>query len=184
MSLLDIFRRKKTYSLSDFSVKMAEADVFALLPGFSDHIMDVVQRASIQFYRDIHSHEAGPFQEVRDEFFYLVFFVSQERIRSLFLAEPGEKITKALRHAISRRMSEIDPSHKIDNFWETYRSRETSYSALYTHYLDRKPLAVPENLPYIFSSYLKGHLNCPETLVRHHGIQMASTAIYLLEGRH
>ncbi len=183
LSLFDIFRRKKIHSLSDFSAGMTEADFLALMPGFSGHIVDVVQRASIQFYRDIHSHEASPFPKVKDEFFYLIYFVSQERIRSLFSIATGGRMVDALHETINRRMAEIDRSFARAKFWDAYLAREAAYSALYTHYERRDDSVIPENLPYIFSGFLQAHLDCPETIVRHHGIQMAGEAIYLLEGK-
>ena len=186
MSLFDIFRRKKIHTLSDFSADMAdmaEADFLAMLPGISEHIVDVVQRASIQFYRDIHSHEAGPFPKVKDEFFYLLYFVSQERMQTLFSADVCEQMKSELHEIINRRMAEIDRSFARDKFWKVYLTREAAYSALYTQPLPRQNSIFPENLPFIFSGFLQEHLACPETIVRHHGIQMAGEAIYLLEGK-
>lgn len=162
---------------------MPEADFLAMLPGFSEHIVDVVQRASIQFYRDIHSHEAGPFPKVKDEFFYLIYFVSQERMQTIFSADAGEKMKSALHEIINRRMAEIDRSFAKDKFWKVYLTREATYSALYKQPERRQNCIFPENLPFIFSGYLQEHLDCPQTIVRHHGIQMAGEAIYLLEGK-
>ena len=186
MSLLDIFRRKKIHTLSDFSANMAdmaEADFLAMLPGFSEHIVDVVQRSSIQFYRDIHSHEAGPFPKVKDEFFYLIYFVSQERMQTMFSADASEQMKSALHEIINRRMAVIDRSFARDKFWRVYLIREAAYSALYKQPLPRQNSIFPENLPFIFSGFLQEHLDCPETIVRYHGIQMAGEAIYLLEGK-
>ena len=163
---------------------MTEADFLAMLPGFSEHIVDVVQRSSIQFYRDIHSHEAGPFPKVKDEFFYLIYFVSQERMQTMFSAETGAHMKSALHEIINRRMAEIDRSFAKDKFWDAYCAREAAYSALYAQPERRQDSIMPENLPFIFSGFLQEHLDCPETIVRHHGIQMAGEAIYLLEGRH
>ena len=183
MSFFDIFSRKKIHSLSDFSAGMTEADFLTLIPGFSEHMVDVVQRASIQFYRDIHSHEAGPFPKVKDEFFYLIYFVSQERIRSLFAADAGERMADTLHEIINRRLAEVDRSFARNKFWDAYCAREAAYSTLYAHSERRKDSVMPENLPYIFSRFLQEHLDCPDTIVRHHGIQMAGEAIYLLEGK-
>lgn len=161
---------------------MTEADFQSILPGFSNHIIDVVQRASIQFYRDIHSHEAGPFPKVKDEFFYLIYFVSQKRIRSLF-TENADRLADTLRKIINLQMSEIDRSFEKDIFWDIYLTRESAYASLYMQSERHKDIVMQETLSYIFSSFLQVHLECPETIVRHHGIQMAGEAIYLLENR-
>jgi hypothetical protein len=182
LSLFDIFRQKRIYSLSDFSADLTEADFQSLLPGFSEHIVDVVHRASIQFYRDIHSHEASPFPKVKDEFFYLIYFVSDKTIRSLFPAN-ADMLSDTLHEIINRKISEIDRSFSKDQFWSAYLVREETYSALYTQPVRGKDVFVPESLPYVFSSFLQQHIDCPETIVRHHGIQMAGEAIFLLEGR-
>ncbi len=182
MSPFDIFRRKRIYALSDFSADLTEADFQSLLPGFSEHIVDVVHRASIQFYRDIHSHEASPFPKVKDEFFYLIYFVSDKTIRSLFPAN-ADTLANTMHEIINQKMSEVDRSFARDQFWTAYLIREEAYSALYTQSELCKDVIVPESLPYVFSSFLQQHLDCPETIVRHHGVQMAGEAIYLLEGR-
>ena len=162
---------------------MTEADFLTLMTGFSGHIVDVVQRTSIQFYRDIHSHEASPFPKVKDEFFYLIYFVSQKRIRSLFPVDTGGRMADALHETINRRMAEVDRSFSRDKFWDAYLAKEAAYSALYTHPERLEDSVIPENLPYIFSRFLQEHLDCPESIVRHNGIQMAGEAIYLLEGK-
>ncbi len=182
MSLFDIFRRKRIYSLSDFSADLTEADFQSLLPGFSEHIVDVVNRASIQFYRDIHSHEASPFPKVKDEFFYLIYFVSDKTIRSLLLPN-SDTLADALHEVINQKMSEIDRSFAKDQFWTAYLVREEAYAALYAQSGSCKDNIVRGSLPYVFSRFLQQHIDCPETIVRHHGIQMAGEAIYLLEGR-
>jgi len=178
LGLFDLFKRSKIHTMSEFSTCANATDGLAMLPGLIEHIMDVVLRASIQFYRDIHSHEAGPFPRVKDEFFYLVFFIAEQRIQSLF---PAEASISALNDAASSRLSAIDRSFSRDEFWDAYLVRKKAYSAPHLQ-VDDLQMKAANTLPYIFSGFLQRHLDCPEAIVRHHALQMAGEAILMLEG--
>jgi hypothetical protein len=172
MGLFSFFSRKK-YRMSDFAPGISEDELHAVLPDLTQDFMNVVQTFSMQFYREVHSHEAGAFPGVREEFFFLIYFISQYRIKTFFDREPASRAVKAFRLQLTGALLKSDCRFNIEKFWSAYRERETSY----TPYAPVGGPIAEDGILETFNSHLVTRLNQWEVMVTHFGAEIAREAI-------
>ncbi len=176
MGILDFLKKKKEPLLAFISARVPDAALPDTLPDFARRFLHMVQNYSIQFYRDIHSHDAGGFPAVKEELFYLLFFVVEHHIRNERDPDTAERVFTHLRMLLTEAMSGSDRAFHAEGFWERYRERAAAYSSHHASSLAQ------EKLIAVFNAQLLSRLRDWPKLIAYHGAQVAGEALAELQG--
>jgi hypothetical protein len=176
MGLLDFFTKRKEPLLARIPPELPEADAVAVLPGFVREFLHTVQNYSIQFYRDIHSHDSSGFPAVKEEFCYLLLFVAECRLREGRDRAAAERLLEHVRILLTDALATADRSFQAVAFWGAYRERSASYGAQHASSLVRGKLLA------VFNAQLLARLHDWPKLIAYHGAEVAAEALAALEG--
>ena len=176
MGVFDFFTKRKEPLLACISPELPEADALAVLPGFVREFLHAVQNYSIQFYRDIHSHDSSGFPAVKEEFCYLLLSVAESRLRAGRDHASAERLLGHTRILLTEALSGADRSFQAEAFWTVYHERAASYGAQHASSLVR------EKLLAVFNAQLLARLHDWPKLITYHGAEVAAEALAALEG--
>lgn len=176
LGVFDFLKKKKEPLLAVFSAAVPEADAIAALPDFARKFLHTVQNYSIQFYRDIHSHDSGGFPAVKEEFFYLLYFVFEHRIQCDRAPNAAESLLKQMHVLLTDAMSGTDRAFHAEVFWSVYCERAAAYVSEHGAPLSR------EKLLSVFTAHLLARLHDWPKLIAHHSAAVAGEALAELEG--
>ncbi len=176
MGILDFLKKKKEPLLALISAHVPDAALPDMLPDFTRRFLHMVQNYSIQFYRDIHSHDAGGFPAVKEEFFYLLFFVAERHIRSERAPDTTEQALNHMRMLLTEAMCRGDRDFHAESFWDGYRERAAAYSSHHAFSPGR------EKLLAAFNARLLSRLHDWPKLIAYHGAEVAGEALAELQG--
>jgi hypothetical protein len=181
MGLFDFFGKKRRRILSEITSDISDDDLRSRLPFLTSHFLTIVQDASIQFYRDIHSHDSGGFNTARDEICFLLYFVTDNRIRSALPDSSADLICNEFRNSLSARIFDQYNSRNSSDFWELYSERKKVYAAHNICFRSADTAGVASRLKNDFAAHMEQQLYDWGALVVHHASEMAIKAICMLE---
>lgn len=176
MGLFDFLTKRKEPLLARIPPELPEADAIAVLPGFVREFLHTVQNYSIQFYRDIHSHDSSGFPAVKEEFCYLLLFVAESRLREGRDRDSAERLLGHARILLTGVLSGTDRSFQAEAFWSVYRERAASYGTQLASFMARDKLLA------VFNAQLLARLHDWPKLIAYHGAEVAGEALAALEG--
>ncbi|HSW62269.1 MAG TPA: hypothetical protein VLH56_02970 [Dissulfurispiraceae bacterium] len=162
--------------MSVLSAGVPEADVIGALPDFTRKFLHTVQNFSIQFYRDIHSHDSSGFPAAKEVFFYLLFFVVEHRIQCERAPNVAERLLEHMNMLLTDAMSGNGSAFHAEAFWSVYRERATAYVSEHEFPLVR------EKLLDVFTAQLLARLHDWPKLITYHGAAVAGEALEELDG--
>lgn len=176
MGFFDFLNKKQEPLLAVFTPEMTPDQAFAAVPDFSKRLMHAVHRFAVQFYRDIHSHDTTGFPAVKEEIFYLLYFVTHHELAARYSADVAGRIDAAMKPLVSRAFAETDRDFAGAVFWSVYADRVAVYSPRHA-----APLARGRMLA-AFNAQLLARLDNWHRLVTHHSAEIAHEALAFLEG--
>jgi hypothetical protein len=176
VGFFDFLHKTDKPMLDIFQESMTIAQVKALLPAFAMDLMRAVNRFSIQFYRNIHSHHSDGFVIVREEVSFLLYFATAQRLRKLYAAPDADALMTELQIHMNNVMSTADDNFSSSLFGQYYEQRIAEYAVA------AGSTAPRSNMIAVFSASLCMRLQDWGKLVAFHSQEIAAEALITLEG--
>ncbi|HMK44387.1 MAG TPA: hypothetical protein VK445_09640 [Dissulfurispiraceae bacterium] len=158
--------------MAAFYEGMSDDEAVVSLKDFAPRFLGFVQRFSIQFYRDIHSHDAEGFPAVREEYFFLLSFFVQKHISCYFAGRWHGHLDCVFHDSLAAAFVKGAKPFDRDAFDALWASRFAGYAS------QKEPAMVLA----MFNAHLQARLFNWHKLVTHHSGQIAMEALAELMG--
>jgi hypothetical protein len=173
--LLKLFK-KDDCILAALRPDMNEAELAVAIPRLSERLVRFIHDHAIRFYRSIGSHDFGAYPGVWEEFFFLILFVTERRLKSILSTGNADKTIMSLKDNLNGFLLKHDSKFEQQPFWERYEQRIGLYK------IRLQPGYGFEKIISAFSSNVMTRLADWPALVSHHSSNAAAAALAELCG--
>jgi hypothetical protein len=175
--LLKMFRRDNL--LAALQPDMNETELSEASRKLAEKLVRFIHEHAIGFYRSIGSHDFGAYPGVWEEFFFLILFASEIRLKSNFGSACADSFINILKRDLDSFLVKHEKDFVSQPFWELYEQRAGLYKRREQH--DGERLCF-DNVISAFSANIISRLDDWPALVSHHSSTAAAAAISELYG--
>jgi hypothetical protein len=173
--LLKLFKQDNDL-LAILRPAMNETELADAIPRLAERLVCFIHDHAIRFYRSIGSHDFAAYPGVWEEFFFLVLFVTEFRLKSIFDAGCADDVLISLRDHLNSFLLKNDSKFESRSFWERYEQRTGLYN------IRLQPGPGFDKIISAFSSNIITRLSDWPALVSHHSSNAAAAALAELCG--
>jgi hypothetical protein len=180
LNLTAIFKLfKKDDNISAFFQPNMNGPAADAMPHFTESLVRFIHTHAIGFYRAVGSHDFGGYPGVWEEFFFLILFVTEYRLKEIISADCDNRVIMSLRSNLNEFLLKHDANFESQLFWDRYEYRYELYKSRLQPG-DIHPCF--DDIVSAFSSNIILRLDEWPALVSHHSSNAAAAAIVELRG--
>lgn len=173
--LLKLFKKDDDI-LAGLRPDMNEAELAEVIARLAERLVRFIHDHAIRFYRSIGSHDFAAYPGVWEEFFFLILFATEYRLKSVLADGNADKAIELLRSNLNAFLLKHDTKFEPQPVWERYEQRIGIYN------IRLQPGSGFDKIISAFSSNVMTRLADWPALVSHHSSNAAAAALAELCG--